>query len=73
MRLRTLTYYALALALAVTAPYSLAKTKKKSASGESSQERIHRGSAESTAERDKRLLRECKGRPNAGACAGYTG
>jgi hypothetical protein len=31
------------------------------------------GSGESTAERDRRLLRECKGRPNAGACAGYTG
>lgn len=73
MRLRTTLCYALALALAGAAPYSLAKTKKKPASDESSQERIHRGSAESTAERDKRLLRECKGRPNAGACAGYTG
>jgi hypothetical protein len=31
------------------------------------------GSGESTAERDRRLLRECKGRPNAGACAGFTG
>ena len=30
-----------------------------------------RGSGESSAERDRRLLRECKGRPNAGACAGY--
>jgi hypothetical protein len=29
------------------------------------------GSAESRAERDKRLKRECKGRPNAGACLGY--
>lgn len=29
-------------------------------------------SQESTAERDRRLYRECKGRPNAGACAGYT-
>lgn len=26
----------------------------------------------SQAERDKRLKRECKGRPNAGACLGYT-
>ena len=25
----------------------------------------------SQAERDKRLKRECKGRPNAGACLGY--
>lgn len=30
------------------------------------------GSSESTAERQARLRRECKGRPNAGACTGYT-
>ena len=30
-----------------------------------------KGSAESKPERDKRLLRECRGRPNAGACEGY--
>lgn len=30
-------------------------------------------SAETTAEREHRLLRECKGMPNAGACLGYTG
>lgn len=30
------------------------------------------GSAETPAERDKRLRRECKGLPNAGACLGYT-
>ncbi len=29
------------------------------------------GSAENRSERDKRLMRECKGRPNAGACEGY--
>jgi hypothetical protein len=73
MTIRTLACYALALTLAAAAPLSVAKTKKKQASGESAQERIHRGSAESTAEREKRLLRECKGRPNAGACAGFTG
>ena len=28
-------------------------------------------SHESGAERDRRLKRECKGRPNAGACLGY--
>lgn len=28
-------------------------------------------SAETPAERDRRLLRECKGLPNAGACLGY--
>jgi hypothetical protein len=30
------------------------------------------GSAENRSERDKRLMRECKGRPNAGACEGYS-
>lgn len=29
-------------------------------------------SEESTAERDRRMYRECWGRPNAGACLGYT-
>ena len=29
------------------------------------------GSGESKAERDKRLLRECRGKANAGACEGY--
>lgn len=29
-------------------------------------------SEETPAQRDKRLRRECKGRPNAGACLGYT-
>ena len=32
-----------------------------------------RGSEESVSERSNRLKRECKGRVNAGACAGYTG
>ena len=31
----------------------------------------NKGSGENKAERDKRLLRECKGKPNAGACEGY--
>ena len=29
------------------------------------------GRAETTVQREKRLLRECRGRPNAGACRGY--
>lgn len=33
--------------------------------------RSRSGSEESTAERDRRLSRECKGLPNAGACLGY--
>ncbi len=31
-----------------------------------------RTSEETTAERDRRMYRECWGRPNAGACLGYT-
>lgn len=30
------------------------------------------GSGETTAERSARLQRECRGRPNAGACSGHT-
>lgn len=32
---------------------------------------FYEGSGETRAERDKRLTRECKGRPNSGACEGY--
>lgn len=30
-----------------------------------------KGNGETVPERERRLLRECKGRPNAGACAGF--
>jgi hypothetical protein len=33
--------------------------------------KFEKDSSESTAERDRRLWRECQGRPNAGACLGY--
>jgi hypothetical protein len=33
---------------------------------------FYEGNAESRSERERRLMRECKGRPNAGACEGYT-
>lgn len=46
------------------------KTRKKS--GASGQIKFLPGSAETTKERSSRLMRECKGRVNAGACAGYT-
>ncbi len=45
-----------------------AKPKKKK---QSTKVTYDKGSAETTAERDRRLKRECKGRPNAGACLGY--
>lgn len=46
------------------------KSKKKSQSVKIKPQQNN--SAESPAERDRRLYRECKGMPNAGACLGYT-
>ena len=45
---------------------------KKKASKKSVRSVFMKGSAETTAERNARLKRECKGAVNAGACAGYT-
>lgn len=45
------------------------KAKKKAA--RAGKATFDRGSGETAAERDRRLRRECKGRPNAGACLGY--
>ncbi len=45
------------------------KNAKKSGGGKI---QFLRGSEETTKERSSRLKRECKGRVNAGACAGYT-
>jgi hypothetical protein len=49
-----------------TAAEKTAKKKKGSAP-----KFVNSSSQETTAERDRRLYRECKGRPNAGACSGY--
>lgn len=68
MASQTLYCCLMALVLASAGP-SFAKTHKAKSS---SQVRILKDSSESTAERNRRLLRECKGRANAGACAGYT-
>lgn len=45
----------------VKAPKKRVKIKQQRSSAE-----------ESTAERDRRMFRECRGLPNAGACRGYT-
>jgi len=45
--------------------------KKKSQSGAASTPVQYAPSGEAMPSREKRLLRECKGRPNAGACLGY--
>jgi len=68
----TLTYrYALCLLLvcSLATPHA-ALAKKKHRGGGSTQ--TQRSSSEETkAERERRLTRECKGMPNAGACLGY--
>lgn len=45
--------------------------KKPKAARQASVKVVPSPSHESTAERDRRLKRECRGRPNAGACMGY--
>ena len=44
---------------------------KKPQQAKSPKSATDKGSAESKTDRDKRLLRECRGRPNAGACEGF--
>ena len=66
----------------ITAPDSAHAARKKKTDAATSQPAKKSGavkvkhqrspSEESTAERDRRLYRECRGRPNAGACLGYT-
>jgi hypothetical protein len=49
------------------------KKKAKTRTGKTPSAAQQGASGESTAQRDARLKRECKGRPNAGACLGYAG
>ena len=49
---------------ATTGPHPTARTKTRKPP-------VDRGPAETRAERDRRLQRECRGKPNAGACEGY--
>ncbi len=44
---------------------------RKAKAGKAPKPPSDKGSGENKAERDKRLLRECRGKPNAGACEGY--
>lgn len=68
-----------AMVTATTEP-ALAEAKKKTVrkkvasklKSKGGNTRFERGSEETVAERSARLKRECKGRVNAGACAGYT-
>ncbi|MEP6558112.1 MAG: hypothetical protein ABJB17_06505 [Burkholderiales bacterium] len=55
-------------AICLNAPdVQAAKHKSKRSTAKES----YAGSAETTKERERRLTRECRGRPNAGACLGY--
>ena len=56
---------------AVTATYKPTKKPKQAKQTKAPKPPTDKGSAESKSERDKRLIRECRGRPNAGACEGY--
>ena len=71
----------LALCLLATAGDADAKQSKRSKTGTSESAKKkgvtkvtyqRSSSEESTAERDRRMYRECKGLHNAGACRGYT-
>ena len=55
---------------AVTAADKPAKAKKPK-QAKAPKPPAHTGAGESKAERDKRLLRECRGKANAGACEGF--
>lgn len=63
----------LALSLAAAMPAAAAKAQASSAPKKkvAAPKFIPNSAHESARERERRLLRECKGRPNAGACSGY--
>ncbi|KQP22042.1 hypothetical protein [Pseudorhodoferax sp. Leaf267] len=78
--MRTRPYLAICLAATILATASLPATatpaKKQDGAASPSKRTaapkfIPSSSQESPKERERRLLRECKGRPNAGACAGF--
>lgn len=67
-RMTTMGLLALAAGLALS---PLLAQAAGSSRGKSRKPPVDRGPAETRAERDKRLQRECRGKPNAGACEGY--
>lgn len=70
MHKRTATLGLLALMAALALPHTQAQATA-TGRGRTRRPPIDRGPAETRAERDKRLQRECRGKPNAGACEGY--
>ena len=61
---------ALCLSLSLATPVE-AKKKRDKPAAVTIKKGQPTGSGETRAERDRRLTRECRGRPNAGACLGY--
>ena len=59
------------LSLALATPAEAKKKNNKQSSAVTVKQGKSTGSGETRAERDRRLTRECRGRPNAGACLGY--
>lgn len=53
-------------------PSAAANKAKKSTARKTAQAKFVSGSEETAGERSSRLRRECRGRVNAGVCAGYT-
>ncbi|MEJ5125374.1 hypothetical protein WH367_04895 [Comamonas sp. MYb21] len=78
LRFSTLVLLLAAMAMPPESAWAARKKKteatqasKKPAKARVKVKRQRSSSAETLAERDRRLLRECKGLPNAGACLGY--
>jgi hypothetical protein len=71
MHKRMTTLGLLALLVTVVLPNAVAQANG-SARTRNRKPPADRGPAETRAERDRRLLRECRGKPNAGACEGYS-
>ena len=77
MRKRMITMGLLAALAGLTLPAAVAQTTStnksstKATGARSRKPPQDKGPAETRAERDKRLQRECRGRPNSGACEGF--
>lgn len=58
---------------AALAPHTWAQTSPPRATRRRKPPNRDKGPAETRQERDARLQRECRGKPNSGACEGYGG
>lgn len=58
-------------ALAETDKPKKARSAAAAKANKSTKVKFDKGSGETTSERERRLYRECRGRPNAGACEGF--